>query len=76
MASRTATRYTLAERPEGDIIPGKTFRKEKCAAPTADELKEGQILVESLYFSLDPANRVWINSMAKHPCSSLQPTVD
>ncbi|KAI1813663.1 NAD(P)-binding protein [Poronia punctata] len=53
--------YVLAERPKADIIPGKTFRLEKGPAPTADQLQDGEILVEALYLSLDPAMRGWLN---------------
>ncbi|KAL5630699.1 hypothetical protein BROUX41_000571 [Berkeleyomyces rouxiae] len=51
----------LAERPTGDIIPGKTFVQKKTPIPTADQLQNGQILVETLYVSLDPAMRGWLN---------------
>ncbi|KAI1082509.1 hypothetical protein F5B20DRAFT_505469 [Whalleya microplaca] len=53
--------YRLAERPKTSIIPGQTFKVEKTPAPTADDLKDGQILVEVLYLSLDPAMRGWLN---------------
>lgn len=53
--------YVLAERPTTHIIPGKTFKLEVTPAPTADDLKDGQALIESLYLSLDPAMRGWIN---------------
>jgi NADPH-dependent curcumin reductase CurA len=53
--------FVLAERPEGDIVVGKTFKLETSEAPTAADLKEGEILVESLYLSLDPAMRGWLN---------------
>ncbi|RYO86764.1 hypothetical protein DL766_002884 [Monosporascus sp. MC13-8B] len=53
--------YVLAERPEGDIIPGKTFKAQRGPAPTADDLKDGEILVEALYLSLDPAMRPSLN---------------
>jgi hypothetical protein len=55
--------YYLAERPNGDIVPGKTFEAKTAPAPTADPLKDGQVLVESLYLSLDPAMRGWLNGM-------------
>ncbi len=42
----------LAERPKGEIIPGQTFALKKSPAPTAAELKDGQILVEILYLSV------------------------
>ena len=51
----------LAERPKADIIPGQTFHQKVTPAPTAADLKDGQILVENLYLSLDPAMRGWLN---------------
>ncbi|PKS07153.1 hypothetical protein jhhlp_005753 [Lomentospora prolificans] len=51
----------LAERPEGDIIPGQTFHQKITPAPTADDLKDGEILIENIYLSLDPAMRGWLN---------------
>jgi NADPH-dependent curcumin reductase CurA len=53
--------FRLAERPKGDIVVGKTFKLDKGEAPTAADLKDGQILVEALYLSLDPAMRGWLN---------------
>ncbi|KAI1632173.1 hypothetical protein F4809DRAFT_628939 [Biscogniauxia mediterranea] len=53
--------FVLAERPKADIIPGQTFRLETSPAPTADQLKDGEVLVEVLYLSLDPAMRGWLN---------------
>ncbi|CAK7264933.1 hypothetical protein SEPCBS57363_001333 [Sporothrix epigloea] len=51
----------LAERPTADVIPGKTFRIETGPAPTAADLKEGFLLIESLYLSVDPAMRGWLD---------------
>ncbi|KAK1753049.1 hypothetical protein QBC47DRAFT_51272 [Echria macrotheca] len=51
----------LAERPTGDIIPGKTFKQVTVPAPTEADLKDGQILLENLYLSLDPAMRGWLD---------------
>ncbi|EPE05097.1 nadp-dependent leukotriene b4 12-hydroxydehydrogenase [Ophiostoma piceae UAMH 11346] len=59
--SRTNTSVVLAERPEANIIPGQTFRVETSPAPTAADLKDGDLLCEALYLSLDPAMRGWIN---------------
>ncbi|KAI0878209.1 hypothetical protein GGS24DRAFT_13224 [Hypoxylon argillaceum] len=53
--------FVLAERPKTHIVPGETFKLEKAPAPTADDLKDGQVLLESLYLSLDPAMRGWLN---------------
>ncbi|KAK2616179.1 hypothetical protein QQS21_000811 [Conoideocrella luteorostrata] len=51
----------LAERPTGDIIPGQTFNEKKTPIPSPADLKDGEILVENLYLSLDPAMRGWLN---------------
>ncbi|KAI1427655.1 hypothetical protein F5Y12DRAFT_144967 [Xylaria sp. FL1777] len=59
--ARENKRFVLAERPKTHIVPGQTFRLEKSPAPTADDLKDGQILLETLYLSLDPAMRGWLN---------------
>ncbi|RDA89217.1 hypothetical protein CP532_0556 [Ophiocordyceps camponoti-leonardi (nom. inval.)] len=53
--------YILAERPEGDIIPGKTLQRKVTPMPREEDLKDGQILVETLYLSLDPAMRIYMN---------------
>lgn len=53
--------FRLAERPTDNIIPGKTFKQAREPAPTADQLKDGEVLVEALYLSLDPAMRGWLN---------------
>lgn len=55
----------LAERPKDSIIPGTTFSKQTTPAPTPADLKEGEILVEVLYLSLDPAMRGWLNGMSQ-----------
>ncbi|KAI1459678.1 hypothetical protein F4805DRAFT_472760 [Annulohypoxylon moriforme] len=52
--------FHLAERHNGNIIPGKTFNLVETDAPTADDVKDGQILVENIYLSLDPAMRTWL----------------
>jgi NADPH-dependent curcumin reductase CurA len=61
--SRENKRVVLAERPKTHIVPGQTFKLVKEPAPTADQLKDGEILVETLYLSLDPAMRGWLNGM-------------
>ncbi|KAJ9145364.1 NADP-dependent leukotriene b4 12-hydroxydehydrogenase [Pleurostoma richardsiae] len=53
--------YVLAERPTGDIIPGQTLRPKLEKAPTAEDLKDGEALLETLYLSLDPTMRTWMN---------------
>jgi NADPH-dependent curcumin reductase CurA len=51
----------LAERPKGDIIPGTTFSQKRTPIPSPADLKDGEILVEALYLSLDPAMRTYLN---------------
>ncbi|KAI1173420.1 hypothetical protein F4777DRAFT_557999 [Nemania sp. FL0916] len=53
--------YVLAKRPKTNIVPGETFKLETRPAPTADSLKDGEVLLEVLYLSLDPAMRGWLN---------------
>ncbi|KAI1182270.1 hypothetical protein F5B17DRAFT_421202 [Nemania serpens] len=65
MARQNKT-FVLAERTSTHIIPGKTFKLEVTPAPTADDLKDGQALIETLYLSLDPAMRGWINDMRSY----------
>lgn len=58
----TYTSLTLAERPKSSIIPGKTFQtKSNNQTPSPESLKNGQILYQTLYLSLDPAMRGWLN---------------
>ncbi|KAI0428149.1 hypothetical protein F5Y09DRAFT_332814 [Xylaria sp. FL1042] len=59
--ARQNKKFVLAQRPKTNIVPGETFRLETGPAPTADDLKDGQILVEALYLSLDPGTRGWLN---------------
>ncbi|KAI2631165.1 hypothetical protein GGS21DRAFT_166753 [Xylaria nigripes] len=58
--------FVLAERPTAHIVPGKTFKLVTAPAPTAADLKDGQVLVESLYLSLDPAMRGWLNDVRSY----------
>ncbi|KAG0650979.1 NADP-dependent oxidoreductase [Hyphodiscus hymeniophilus] len=66
MGARQNLTIQLAERPRGDIIPGQTFRQVRLTAPTVNSLSEGQVLVEVLYLSLDPAMRSWINDVRSY----------
>ncbi|KAF1988202.1 NADP-dependent leukotriene B4 12-hydroxydehydrogenase [Aulographum hederae CBS 113979] len=57
----TYTSVHLAKRPKNAIVPGETFALKQNAMPMADELGEGEVIVRSLYLSLDPAMRGWLN---------------
>jgi hypothetical protein len=59
--STTYTAVTLAERPVADIIPGQTFKLETRQVPKEADLKDGEVIFESNYLSLDPAMRGWLD---------------
>ncbi|KAI1385623.1 uncharacterized protein F4822DRAFT_432478 [Hypoxylon trugodes] len=65
MSSKNLT-FHLAERPTGNIVPGRTFKLVETDAPTADKLKDGEILVEVIYLSLDPALRIWLHDFRSY----------
>lgn len=51
----------LASRPKDEIVPGETFRLQSNTAPKASDLKDGEVIFKTLYLSLDPAMRGWLN---------------
>ncbi|KIX09780.1 uncharacterized protein Z518_00861 [Rhinocladiella mackenziei CBS 650.93] len=52
----------LAKRPKDNIIPGETFSLiTDNPTPSASDLKDGEVLFESNYLSIDPAMRGWLN---------------
>jgi hypothetical protein len=57
----TYQRVVLANRPKAGIVPGETFRVETAQAPRAADLKDGEVLIETRYLSLDPAMRGWMS---------------
>lgn len=57
----TYTSIHLAERPTDLIVPGKTFTAKQQRIPDASALKDGEVLFQTLYLSLDPAMRGWLN---------------
>jgi NADPH-dependent curcumin reductase CurA len=61
MSQRTYQSAVLASRPKTDIVPGETFALKNNPIITASDLKDGQELVESVYLSLDPTMRGWLN---------------
>lgn len=56
----TVRAVVLAKRPKDAIGPG-TFRTETRPAPKASDLKDGEVIYETIYLSLDPAMRGWLN---------------
>lgn len=52
----------LADRPVGDIKESDfEYREESIPSP-----KEGEVLVRSIYLSLDPTNRIWMSDMEQY----------
>ncbi|RKP10545.1 hypothetical protein THASP1DRAFT_12699 [Thamnocephalis sphaerospora] len=58
MAASTNTQVIFIKRPTAMPVPAETFRVAHAAVP---QPKDGQVLVRSLYLSLDPAMRGWMN---------------
>lgn len=57
MADRTNRRILLARRPQGEIEDA-CFRRDEVPAPSP---RSGEALVRTLYLSLDPTIRGWMN---------------
>jgi len=56
----------LAQRPTSVIVPGETFKLKENPILTEANLKDGQVLMETLYLSLDPAMRGWLNDVPSY----------
>lgn len=56
----------LAERPKGPVIPGQTFHQKHTPIPSPSTLQTGEILIETLYLSLDPAMRGWLDDVRSY----------
>ncbi|KAL8847267.1 MAG: hypothetical protein Q9221_007691 [Calogaya cf. arnoldii] len=61
MTASTYTSVHLAKRPKDVIIPDETFTLKTNDIPKAADLKDGEVIFQSLYLSLDPAMRGWLN---------------
>lgn len=61
MAQSTTKSVVLAKRPTSLIVPGETFTVKEHEVVKAEDLKDGEVLVDTLYLSLDPAMRGWLN---------------
>ena len=53
----TNQQWVLKHRPEGEIKPGDLELVER----ETPELRDGQVLVRTVYLSLDPTNRIWMS---------------
>lgn len=54
---KTNQQWLIAARPEG-MVKESDFRWQETPV---GELRDGQILVRTVYISLDPTNRIWMN---------------
>ncbi|KAG9229973.1 putative NADP-dependent oxidoreductase yfmJ [Amylocarpus encephaloides] len=66
MSQSTYQTVVLAQRPKSTIVPGETFTIKNESMVSEGDLKDGQILVEVLYLSLDPAMRGWLNDVRSY----------
>jgi NADPH-dependent curcumin reductase CurA len=57
--ARTNRQWVLRQRPRGEVQPGDLELVET-AIP---ELKAGEVLIRTVYLSLDPTNRTWMNDV-------------
>lgn len=64
MSQSSFQSVVLAERPKSLIVPGETFTLKTNPMISEKDLKDEQVLLESLYLSLDPAMRGWLNGMS------------
>jgi NADPH-dependent curcumin reductase CurA len=67
MAQSIYNSVVLAKRPKALIVPGETFAMKKNPMISEKDLKDGQVIVETLYLSLDPAMRGWLNGLLVTP---------
>ncbi len=62
MKSGINRQFRLASRPVGDIKESDfEYREEPIPSP-----KEGEVLVRTIYLSLDPTNRIWMSDMKQY----------
>lgn len=59
--SRENLTFVLNERPKNDIVPGVTFHQKSTPIPKTEDVKDGEVLAETLYLGLEPAMRGWLN---------------
>ena len=58
----TNHQWVLKRRPVGEIRPGDL---DYVSAPTP-ALQAGEVLVRTVYLSLDPTNRIWMSDMDQY----------
>ncbi|KAL3428327.1 NADP-dependent oxidoreductase YfmJ [Phlyctema vagabunda] len=63
MAQSTYKSVVLAKRPVGEVVPGQTFSIKENPALSEADIKDGQVLIQIQYLSLDPVMRAWISDI-------------
>ncbi len=58
----TLKRWVLRRRPQGEVQPGDLELVEE----PIRELADGEVLVRTLYLSLDPTNRIWMSDQDQY----------
>lgn len=58
----TNRQWVLRHRPQGEIAPGDLELIERPTPPLA----EGEVLVRTVYLSLDPTNRIWMSDQDQY----------
>ena len=54
--------FRLRQRPVGEPAPSDLELVEEAVGPVGD----GEVLVRTLYLSLDPTNRLWMSDMRQY----------
>jgi NADPH-dependent curcumin reductase CurA len=67
MPSATNKTVVLRQRPTGDVDPSfgsptSTFELKEKPVPTANDLKDGEILIRVEYAGIEPSQRIWITT--------------
>ena len=61
-SNRTNRSWRLRQRPEGIIDENDL----ELVTDEIPEIQEGQVLAKTIYFSLDPTNRIWMSDIDQY----------
>lgn len=64
MRNRTNRQWRLRERPEGGTGINDSHLDFVCDA--VREVKDGEVLIRTIYLSLDPTNRIWMSDRVQY----------
>ncbi|KAH9204001.1 hypothetical protein DL95DRAFT_471875 [Leptodontidium sp. 2 PMI_412] len=66
MTNSTYDSIILSKRPEDFIVPGVTFSVKTREKLSANDLKDGEVLVETLYLAIEAAMRGWLSDVSSY----------